>query len=199
MLEITDNLYFQVDNAQMHVGLFFDNYFDFLSVETDINKSRLNLINLEESEAIKRHIPATWLTICLNHFEFDVIWKVFQLLMMLNFQFLYNFHDFRVFAFGYRVQNEKPEITENLFFFRFIKFKWMWLFFHHYFNFLSVKTDTHKNGPSLIKPKGQKTFKPKYLLYGWMILSLMSFEQHFNCFWNYVLILQYYGVFVEFP
>ena len=59
MLEITDNLYFQVDNAQMHVGLFFDNYFDFLSVETDINKSRLNLINLEESEAIKRHIPAT--------------------------------------------------------------------------------------------------------------------------------------------
>ena len=59
MLEITDNLYFQVDNAQMHVGLFFDNCFDFLSVETDINKSRLNLINLEESEAIKRHIPAT--------------------------------------------------------------------------------------------------------------------------------------------
>ena len=59
MLEITDNLYFQVDNAQMHVDLFFDNYFDFLSVETDINKSRLNLINLEESEAIKRHIPAT--------------------------------------------------------------------------------------------------------------------------------------------
>ena len=88
ILEITHNLYFQVDNAQMHAGLFFDHYFDFLSVETDINKSRLNLINLEESEAIKRHIPATWLTICLNHFEFDVIWTVFQLLMMLNFQLL---------------------------------------------------------------------------------------------------------------
>ena len=39
------------------------------------------------------------------------------------------------------------------------------LFFHHYFNFLSVKTDTQKNGPSLIKPKSQKIFKPKYLLY----------------------------------
>ena len=97
-------------------GLFFHHYFDFLSIETDINNSRLNLINLQKSEVIKRHIPATWLTICLNHFEFDVIWKVFQLLMMLNFQFLYNFHDFRVFAFGYRVQNEKPEITENLYF-----------------------------------------------------------------------------------
>ena len=54
-----DNLYFQVDNAQMHAGLFFDHYFDFLSVETDINKSGLNLINLEESEAITIHIPAT--------------------------------------------------------------------------------------------------------------------------------------------
>ena len=58
-LEITDNLYFQVDNAQMHAGLFFDLYFDFLTVETDINKSGLNFINLEESEAIKRHTPAT--------------------------------------------------------------------------------------------------------------------------------------------
>ena len=37
----------------------FDHYFDFLSVETNINKSGLNLINLEESEALKRHIPAT--------------------------------------------------------------------------------------------------------------------------------------------
>ena len=129
----------------MHAGLFFDLYFDFLTVETEINKSRLNFINLEESEAIKRHIPATWLTICLNHFEFDVIWKVFQLLMMLNFQFLYNFHDFRVFAFGYRVQNEKPEITENLYFLDLQSSVNVGLLFDHYFNFLSVKTDTQKN------------------------------------------------------
>ena len=43
----------------MHVGLFFDHYFDFLSVKIDINKSGLNLISLEESEALNRHIPAT--------------------------------------------------------------------------------------------------------------------------------------------
>ena len=56
---MTDNLYFHVDNAQMHAVLFFDHYFDFLSVETDINKSGLNFINLEDSEAFKRDIPAT--------------------------------------------------------------------------------------------------------------------------------------------
>ena len=38
---------------------FFDHYFDFLSVKTDINKSELNLTSLEESEALKRHIPTT--------------------------------------------------------------------------------------------------------------------------------------------
>ena len=32
-----------------------------------------------------------------------------------------------------------------------------------------------------------------------MILSLMSFEQHFNCFWSYILTFQYYGLSVEFP
>ena len=42
----------------MHADLFFDHYYDFLSVKTDINKKGLNLINLEESEALKRHIPA---------------------------------------------------------------------------------------------------------------------------------------------
>ena len=50
------------------------------------------------------------------------------------------FRDFRLFVFGYRAQNEKPEITENLY---------LWvskvqihvdLFFDHYFNFLRAKT-----------------------------------------------------------
>ena len=27
-----------------------------------------------------------------------------------------NFHDFRLFVFGYRTQNEKPEIMENVYF-----------------------------------------------------------------------------------
>ena len=30
--------------------------------------------------------------------------------------FLMNFHDFRVFVFGYRAQNENSEITEYLYF-----------------------------------------------------------------------------------
>ena len=57
--EITENLYFRDDNAQMHADLFSNNYFNFLSVKTDINKNGLNLINLEESKALKRHILAT--------------------------------------------------------------------------------------------------------------------------------------------
>ena len=56
----------------MHVDLFFDLYFNFLSVKTEINKNnneRLNLINLDGSEALKRQIPATWSAMRLNHFE----------------------------------------------------------------------------------------------------------------------------------
>ena len=58
-MKIKENLYFWDDNAQMRADLFFSHYFNFLSVKTDINKNGLNLINLEESEALKRHIPAT--------------------------------------------------------------------------------------------------------------------------------------------
>ena len=43
----------------MLADLFFDHHFNFLSVKTDINTNGLNLINLEESEALERHIPAT--------------------------------------------------------------------------------------------------------------------------------------------
>ena len=41
----------------MHVDLFFDLYFNFLSVKTEINKKnnkRLNLINLEGLDALKK-------------------------------------------------------------------------------------------------------------------------------------------------
>ena len=58
-LETTENLYFQDDNAQMHTDLFFNHYFNFLSAKTGINKNGLNLMSLEESEALKRHVPAT--------------------------------------------------------------------------------------------------------------------------------------------
>ena len=55
--EIMENLYFWIYNVQMYVDLFFDLYFKFLSVKTEINKKnnkRLNLINLEGSDALKR-------------------------------------------------------------------------------------------------------------------------------------------------
>ena len=55
--EITENLYFWVYKVQMDMDLFFHLYFNFQSVKTEINKSnnkRLNLINLEWSEALKR-------------------------------------------------------------------------------------------------------------------------------------------------
>ena len=55
--EIMENLYFWIYNVQMYVDLFFDLYFKFLSVKTEINKKnnkRLNLKNLEGSDALKR-------------------------------------------------------------------------------------------------------------------------------------------------
>ena len=39
-VEFTKNLYFKVCNAQIHVDLFFDPYFSWLGVKTDINKKR---------------------------------------------------------------------------------------------------------------------------------------------------------------
>ena len=62
--------------AEMH--LCYDHYFNFWRVKYDINKNKLNLINLERSEALKRQLPATWSPIRLNHFDFDVILTVFQ-------------------------------------------------------------------------------------------------------------------------
>ena len=44
----------------------------------------LNLINLDGFEAFKRQTPGTWLEICVNHFEFDVIWRTSQLLLKLH-------------------------------------------------------------------------------------------------------------------
>ena len=71
--EITENLYFWVFKNQMHMNLFYNHYFNFLSVKTEINKNVLNLINLDGFEAFKRQTPGTSLEICVNHFDFDVI------------------------------------------------------------------------------------------------------------------------------
>ena len=41
------------------MDLFFDHYFNFLSAKTKINKIKLNLINLDGLEALKRQIYGT--------------------------------------------------------------------------------------------------------------------------------------------
>ena len=51
---------------------------------SDICKNGLNLTNLEKPEALKDKIPATWSAMPLNHFKFDVIWIVFQLILKLH-------------------------------------------------------------------------------------------------------------------
>ena len=137
----------------MDMDLFFHLYFNFLSVKTVINKNnnkRLNLINLEESEALKRQTAATWSAMQLNHFEmmsfkqyFKGFWSYILTFSILG--FLTNLRDFQVFVFGYRFQNQNPEITENLYFWVYKVEMDMDLFFHLYFNFLSVKTVINKN------------------------------------------------------
>ena len=49
--EITENLYLLDYNTPIHVDLSFDHYFNCLSVKTDINKNRLNLMYSEGSIA----------------------------------------------------------------------------------------------------------------------------------------------------
>ena len=58
------------------MDVFFDFYFNFLSVKTELNKKsnkRLNLINQEGSDALKRQKYDTSIAMWLNHFENDVI------------------------------------------------------------------------------------------------------------------------------
>ena len=57
--KITENLYFWVFKNQMHMNLFYNHYFNFLIVKTEINKNVLNLINLDGFEAFKRQTPGT--------------------------------------------------------------------------------------------------------------------------------------------
>ena len=67
-LKITENLYFWVYKVQMHLNLFYHHFFNFLNAKTKINKSVVNLINLDGLEAFKKQTPGTWLEIWVNHF-----------------------------------------------------------------------------------------------------------------------------------
>ena len=83
-LEITENLYFLDYNTQMHADLCFDHYFNCLSIKTDINKNRLNLMYSEGSIAFKTGIAVAWLPMWLNHFNFDANWIFLGFLKLLT-------------------------------------------------------------------------------------------------------------------
>ena len=106
------------------------------------------------------------------------------------FGFLMNFCDFRVFAFGYRVYNENPEITENLYFLVYNTPMHVDLCFDHNFNCLSVKTDKKKNGLNLMDSEGSKAFKTP-LAAAWLAMWLNHCEfdviwhSHISVFWGF--------------
>ena len=128
---------------------------------------------------------------------FEVIFSYFSIL-----GFLMNFRDFRVFVFRYRPQKRNSEIKKNVYFWFYKGQMDMNLFFDHYFNFLSAKTQINKK-VNLINLDGLEVIlKENYLVpdweYDWIILRLKWFEEHLNSFWCYILIFQYYGCFLEF-
>ena len=95
--------------------------------------------------------------------------------------FLTNFRFFRVFVFGYRAQNENPEITENLYFLVYNTPMHVDLCFDHYFNCLSVKTDKNKNGLNLIDSERSKALKTQ-LAAAWLAMWLNYCE--FDVIWT---------------
>ena len=170
----------------MHVDMFFDHCFNFLSVKTDIVKKDIKLINPGGSKAFKTQIPATRLAMWLNGFEFDVIWAAFQLLLKLHSHILVLWPCkipviFGVLVFGYRAQNENPEITESLYFWVYNTNIQVDLLFDHYFYYLSVKTDISKNGVNSIYPEGSKAFKT-HISAIWLAIWVKRFE--FNVVWT---------------
>ena len=90
-------------------GLFFDHYFNFLSAKTEINKNELNLI--DGLEDLKRRICGY--VICrTSQLLFEATLSYFSIVAV-----LYNFRDLRVFAFGYRTQNENPDTARENFYY----------------------------------------------------------------------------------
>ena len=121
----------------MHVDLFFSLCFNFLSVKTGINKKnnkRLNLINLEGSDALKRQKYDTWIAMWLNHFENDVIWIAFQLFLKLrsHITVLWRFcrisviSEFSFLGIGLKTKTRK---SRKISMFGSTKFKCIWIYF----------------------------------------------------------------------
>ena len=141
-----------------------------------------NPINLDGLEALKGQIRGTWLEIWLNRIEIFVIWRTTAFQATLSYfsimAFLQNFCDFRVFVFRYRAQNENPEITENVYFWIYKVQMDVNLCFDHYFNFLSVKTETNKQ-------KKQTQFnKSRGVRFSWKATIWHTISKVAELFWQ---------------
>ena len=153
----------------------------------------------KENPEIMENIYLIWLAMWLNHFEIDVFWAAFLrflwscILTFKYFWFLMNFRDLRLFVF----ENEKPEITENLYFVVYNTPMHLDLCFEHYFNFLSMKTDINKNRLNLLYSEGSKAFTTQ-LAAAWLAMWLDHFETVviWTVFKEFLkLHNQYFGVF----
>ena len=117
--------------------LFFDLYFNFVSVKIEINKKnnkRLNWINLEGSDALKRQKYDTWIAMWLNHFEIDVIWTAFKGFLKLHshisvfwgFSWISVISEFSFLGIGLKTKTRK---SRKIFIYGSIMFKCMWIYF----------------------------------------------------------------------
>ena len=173
-----------------------------MSVKIDINEKGLKLENPEGSKVLKPKTPDTWLAMSQNGFEFDVIWTAFQLFLKLHshISVLWCFCRisviFRVFAFGYRAQNENLEITENLYFQVYDALMHMDLFFDHSFNSFSVKINLNKKGLYSICPEGSKDFKTQIAAAWWaMLLNHFEIDVIWEAFQEFLKLHSHISVF----
>ena len=119
---------FIVYKIQMHMDLFFDLYFNFLSVKIEINKKhnkRLDLINLEGSDALERQKYDTWIAMWLNNFQNNVFWTVFRgvlelhsyILVFWGFSWISMVSEFSYLGGGLKMKTWKsPKIFISIFF-----------------------------------------------------------------------------------
>ena len=121
----------------MHVDLFFSLCFNFLSVKTGINKKnnkRLNLINLEGSDALKRQKYDTWIAMWLNHFENNVISTVCKTFLEFHsyisvfwgFSWISVIYEFSLLVIGLKTKTRK---SRKISIFGSTKFKYTWIYF----------------------------------------------------------------------
>ena len=127
-----------------------DHFFNCLSIKTDINKNGLNLIYSEGSNAFKIQIAAVWLTMWLNHCDFDAIWTMFLGFLKLcthisvfrGCWWVSVISEFSFLSIGLKGKTRK---LRKIITFAYKAEIHVDLFYEHYFNFLSVKNDISKN------------------------------------------------------